>query len=99
MKALPAITRSRLISVPILMFPEMRDHKGAAVPPQEIHKVIGALERYEDLATPILFTELCSKPNRTELVVVEEVRYQQTAPPANCKGEGGIVYVTLRTVQ
>lgn len=98
-KALPAITRSRTINVPILVFEEMRDGKGQAVPPTDPFVILGVLEDYENAATPILFTELCHNPNRTELVVVDEIRFQKTSPPTNCKGDGGIVYLTLRTVQ
>lgn len=98
-KALPAIIRSRVIQLPILLFEEMRDSKGQAVPPTDVFAIMGILEDYENAATPILFTELCHNPNRTELVVVDEIRFQKTAPPASCKGDGGIAYVTLRTVQ
>lgn len=98
-KALPAITRSRVIQVPILLFEEMRDGKGQSVPPSNPFEILGVLEEYENATTPILFTELCHNPNRTELVVVDEIRFQKTAPPVNCKGDGGIVYLTLRTVQ
>lgn len=77
----------------------MRDSKGTALPPVNTHAVLGVIEQMEDDAQPILFTELCHKPNRTELVVIEEVRFIETTAPAGCKGEGGIVYLTLRTVQ
>ncbi len=98
-KALPAVTRSRLINVPILLFEKMRDAKGAQVPPTEVSAVLGVLEQYEDRAQPILFTELHHNPNRSELVVVDEVRFQKTSPPNGADGDGGIVYLTLRTVQ
>lgn len=98
-KALPATRRSRLIEVPFLLFEEMRDSKGAAVPPTNVQDTLGRLEELESTAAPILFSELCESPVRTELVIVEQVRYQQVSPPARCKGNGGIVYLTLRTVQ
>jgi hypothetical protein len=98
-KALPAITRSRLINVPILLFEKMRDSKGAQVPPTDVHAVLSAIEQYEDRAQPVLFTNLNVNPNRSELVVVDEVRYQKVTPPSGQDGDGGIVYLTLRTVQ
>lgn len=99
-KALPAVIRSRVINVPILLFEKMRDTKGAALPVVDVHAVLGVLEQYEDRATPILFTELRHNPNRSELVVIDEVRFQRVSnPPANAEGDGGIAYLTLRTVQ
>jgi hypothetical protein len=98
-KALPAITRSRIISVPVLLFERVRDSKGTLVPPQNIHQIINDLEALENAATPVLFAELCHGTPRVDLVVIDEIRYQQTAPPAGCQGDGGILYLTLRTVQ
>lgn len=98
-KALPAITRSRLINVPIMLFERMRDRKGAQVPPIDVDATLSVLEQYEDAASPILFTELSKNPNRSELVVIDEVRFQKVSPPPGFEGDGGIVYLTLRTVQ
>lgn len=99
-KALPALTRSRVINVPILLFEKMRDSKGAMLPVTDVHAVLDVLEQYENAASPILFAELRHNPNRSELVVIDEVRFQRVGvPPANCEGDGGIAYLTLRTVQ
>ena len=77
----------------------MRDSKGAALPVTDIHDVLSQLEALEDAATPILFAELGHNPQRNWLVVIDEVRFQQTAPPAGrARGEGGVLYLTLRTV-
>lgn len=99
LKALPATNRSRLIQVPVLLFEQMRDSKGTALPTIDVHAVLQALEQLENAAQPILFAELNKKPNRTELVVIDQIQYQQTAPPANlAQGNGGVLVLTLRTV-
>jgi hypothetical protein len=96
-KALPAITRSRLINVPVLLFEQMRDTKGTQLPATNVPARLSELEDLENSAQPILFTNLCH--NAADLVVIDEIRFQQVSPPGNCSGEGGIVYLTLRTVQ
>lgn len=98
-KAQPAIVRQRIIKVPVLLFESMRDSKGKALPPMDVHEVLASLEQLENNATPILFAEICHNPSRTELVVIDEIEFQQSAPPAKCEGDGGILYMTLRTVQ
>ncbi len=98
-KAQPAITRQRVLMVPVMLFESMRDGKGTAVPPVDVHGVLARLEAFENDSTPILFAELCHNPTRTELVVIDKIEFQQSAPPARCEGDGGILYLTLRTVQ
>lgn len=98
LKALPAITRNRNLQVPVLLFERMRDSKKAVLPPVDIDGIIGRLEAMENDASPVLFTRLGPVP-RTELVVIEQVRFRQTSAPANAEGDGGILYLTLRTVQ
>ncbi len=97
-KALPQNTRSRIIRVPVLLFENMRDHKGSAFPPVDVYETLTALENLEDTSRPTLFTELVNSP-RSELVVVEQVSFQETTSPGpNAKGYGGILYLTLRTI-
>ena len=67
-------------------------------PAVDVHGLIADLEEIESEARGVLFTEFCSNP-RSELVVIDEIRFQQITPPANCRGDGGIAYLTLRTIQ
>jgi hypothetical protein len=98
-KAQPAIVRQRIIRVPVLLFESMRDAKGTALPPVDVHGVLNDLEALENNSSPILFAELCHSPSRTELVVIDKIEFQQTTPPVHCQGDGGVLYLTLRTVQ
>ena len=83
----------------MLLFESIRDAKGAAVPPVDVHAILASLEDLENDAAPVAFAELCHNPARTELVVIDKIEFQQTAPPARCEGDGGILYLTLRTIQ
>jgi hypothetical protein len=67
------------------------------LPATNVPARLSELEDLENSAQPILFTNLCH--NAADLVVIDEIRFQQVSPPGNCSGEGGIVYLTLRTVQ
>ena len=57
------------------------------------------LEEMENDSAALLFSELCHNPARTELVTIDKIEFQQIAPPARCEGDGGILYLTLRTIQ
>jgi len=96
-KALPAVKRSRDLLVPILLFQEMKDAKGTRLPPTDIHATLAKIEAMENTGVPVQFSNLAL--GSAELVTVERVEYQQVTPPVNAKGEGGIAYLLLRTVQ
>lgn len=83
----------------MLLFEKMRDRKGAAVPPTDVHATFSRLEEMENDSSPLLFTDLRQTPERTELVLIDKTEFQATAPPANNEGAGGVVYLTLRTIQ
>jgi hypothetical protein len=96
-KALPAAPRQRQFTVPILLFKEMADHKGAKVPPVDIRAVISALESFENNQDTVSFQELGA--GITTSCTVQKVDFVSTSPPGpNAKGEGGILYLTLRTI-
>lgn len=100
-RALPAPTKHRIIRIPILLFPEMRDHKGQRVPPLNVVSTLSTLETLEDDGTIITFQHLDNgqvDATRQVSVVIESVDYIETTPPANARGEGGVAYITLRTV-
>jgi hypothetical protein len=98
-KSLPATKRPRELKVPVLLYEQMKDAKGAWVEPIDVNTVLQQLEAYEDNADTVNFTLLRHEPTLTESVTIEKVELIQTTPPANVKGDGGIVYLTLRTVQ
>lgn len=82
-----------------MLFEKMRNSKGSPVPKTDVHATLSALEALENAAAPVLFYDLAHPTPRTELVVIDGIEFQQTSPPANARGEGGIAVLTLRTVR
>lgn len=96
-KALPAAPRQREFTVPILLFKEMADHKGAKLPPVDTRAVVSALETFENNQDTVSFQELAA--GVTTQCTVQKVEYVSSSSPGpNAKGEGGILYLTLRTI-
>lgn len=96
LKALPAAPAQRLITVPLLCFEQERD--GRKLLRHDVWARIRALEALESARTPILFQDYSC--NESPLVMIEQVRFVQSSPPTDsrCKGYGGILSVTVRTV-
>ena len=69
-KALPAAKRIRQIRVPVMLYPEMRDAKGARVAPVEVYNILQDLETLENNSDTVTFSMLCHKPTRTEQVTI-----------------------------
>jgi hypothetical protein len=94
-KAIPLIERKQIVRVPLLCFDVERDRFGVT------SGVLGsALTRFRNLrdacstGEPVLLQDLVGK--ETLIGVVEDLEFNQTSPPAQASGFGGIVYVTMR---
>lgn len=89
--------RQRDIRLPILLFENMKDRKGARVPVTDIDTLLTSLETLENTGAPVTFTRNGPSPPVSETVTVESVDFIETSPPAGAAGRGGIVYLTLRS--
>lgn len=96
-KALPGVQREELWEIPLLCFDEEQDRYGVRTSAGSAH------ERYTDLravaasGARIMVQDLTS--SESILGVVENVRFDQRKPPARTSGFGGIITVTVRTLQ
>lgn len=98
-KALPGQKNQRNIMVPIKLFDHEVDKYGNAIGYEGYAwDRLTALESLEENRDNIQFQDLTRKGQATILVVIDDITFQQTDPPANMSGFGGIAMVTLRTV-
>lgn len=102
LKALPAQKRQRLEIVPLRCF-DFESPRGDGPPIGEAGSALlrlQALEALEESGDIVLFQHLTADPGGrvARLVVVDEVRFQQTSPPTSLNGWGGVVEVVLRSV-
>ena len=99
-KALPAAKRQRLIQLPLLCFDLERDRTG-----QELGYLgycldrLTAVEALEEAGDVIQFQHFAAESGEvSRLVVIDEVKFIQSDSPTNSEGYGGLLQVTLRTV-
>ncbi|MGY0232747.1 hypothetical protein [Longispora urticae] len=96
-KALPASPRQRLIQLPMLCYDWEIDRNGQRRGGnQQAWKRLRALEALEFTGNSVIWQEYDTGISRQ--VVIESVAYKQVAPPARFRGDGGLVTVTLRTI-
>lgn len=95
LKVLPASPRKRLIQLPLWCFDREQDKNGNVIQGSAWER-LEALEVLETDGDTVSLQDL----NTGTVVsgVIEELRFEQTAPPAGFSGVGGIVTVTVRTV-
>lgn len=84
--------------MPVLLFESMADARGSRLPVINPPVILGQLEDLEDTATVVPFTTFGKNP-RVEQVTIQKIEFTETGPPPSFEGEGGIAYLTLRTVQ
>lgn len=97
LRALPSVTRQRLIRVQLLDFDFERDHRG--VPYGYEGYAITRWKQLEEQARngwPFTFQDLYT--NETFRVVLESVNFSQTAPPSYASGFGGVIDLTVRVI-
>ena len=97
-KALPAVTRSRQLSIPLLNFDFESDRYGNNIGFEgRAFERLQELETIESLGDTILVQDFTT--GETVLGVIEQLSFERTSPPrAGFSGFGGIIYVSLRTV-
>jgi hypothetical protein len=97
LKGLPATPRERVIQVPLLCFDAEKDRHGVRAGGAGTALTrLEALESLERDADVLAFQDL--DLGRTTRVVIEQMNFTQTTPPAGTDGWGGIITLTLRTV-
>lgn len=97
LKALPATVRQRMIQLPLLCFDFEMDSTGSRHGADGTAAVrLAALEDLETLGNSVVLQDLVSGTNQS--CVIEQVRFQQTAPPPAGSGCGGLLMLTLRTI-
>lgn len=97
-KALPAIHRSRDLMIPVFLFERMADAKGSKAPAIDPEMILDRLETMEDAAEVVSFSTF-GQTQRVERVTIQKIEFTKIGPPLPFEGEGGIAYLTLRTVQ
>lgn len=97
-KALPAVKRSRQLTVPLLNFDFESDRFGVQLGFEgRAFERIQLLEEVESLSDTILLQDFTT--GETVLGIIEQLSFERTTPPkSGFSGFGGIIYVSLRTV-
>ena len=97
-KSLPAVVRSRQITVPLLCFDYETDRYGNNIGfDGRAWERIQALESIESLGDTVVLQDFTT--GESVLGVIEQLSFERTSPPkAGFSGFGGIIYVSLRTV-
>lgn len=97
LKALPATPRQRLIQLPLLCFDFEVDATGMRHGSDgEAVGRLTAIEELERAGNSMVLQDLSA--GTAQAVVIETMRFQQTAPPPAHAGFGGLVLLTLRTI-
>lgn len=102
LKALPAQRRQRFISLPLACYDRETLSNGRITGgPGTAAMRLLALESLEQTGAVVQLQWLTAKGGReySELVVVEEVQFEQTVASGEAQGWGGMIYLTLRTVE
>lgn len=98
-KALPAQKRQRLYVIPMLCFDFEVDKNGMRSGAQgSAVKRLSALEALEEAADLVLLQDLNQNPTSARLVVIDDITFEQKAPPGKFSGWGGVITLTLRAV-
>jgi hypothetical protein len=97
-KALPAVKPQRLIIMSLLCFDKEQSRSGQRYGgPDFAADRLAALLQLEDEAVPITYQDFVGGVGNHQ-VVIESLRYTETAPPTGHDGTGGVIEIELRTV-
>lgn len=99
-RALPASTPQRLITLPLLCFDEETTRSGQTYATKGwARERLEALQAYEDVAATVTYTR--GETSSTLSCVIDSLQFVQTSPPypTNQEGAGGILILKLRTVE
>jgi hypothetical protein len=97
LKALPATVRQRMIQLPLLCYDFELDAAGnrRGADGTALGR-LASLENLERAGNSVVLQDLAADTNQA--CVIEQVRFQQTAPPPSHSGFGGLILLTLRTI-
>lgn len=97
-KSLPAVKRSRQLTIPLLNFDFEADRYGLQIGFEgRAFERLQVLEEIESLGDTILIQDFTT--GETVLGFVEQLSFERTTPPkSGFSGFGGIIYVSVRTV-
>lgn len=101
LRALPAVTPQRLITLPLLCYDQERARSGQRYGGTGFAKDrLQALQVLEDSAETLIYQDFSSTSGVGQRVVIEGMRFTQTspAPPFKSEGAGGVLEIQLRTV-
>jgi hypothetical protein len=103
LRALPAITPQRMITLPLLCFDREQARSGQWYGgAQFAADRLAALQMMEDAATTVLYQNLTGLDDSGFQVIIESLRYVETAPGLQrttfASGNGGIIIAQLRTL-
>jgi hypothetical protein len=98
LKAIPAIKRQRLISLPLMNFDYVKDRYNVESGYEGLADVnLLALEDIESDGDVIVFQDFTT--GEQVRCIIESMSYTRTTPPNHrFSGDGGILYCTIRTV-
>lgn len=104
LRAIPAVKPQRMIQLPLLCFDKEKSASGQWYGGKDFAADrLAALHLLEDDADVVLYQDFTSLNSGGQFVTIESIRYVQTAPNASHKatanGNGGIVFLQLRTVE
>lgn len=97
-RALPAVAPQRMIVLPLLCFDDEQSRSGQRYGGYEFGKArLIALQVLEDAGEVLTFQDF-SDVGSDHRVVIDSLKFTQTAPFQKAKGPGGILVARLRTV-
>jgi hypothetical protein len=100
-RALPAVAPQRMITLPLLCYDQEQARSGQRYGGKGFAKDrLTAMQILEDAAETLIFQDFTDTTASGRLVVIESMRFTQTAPaqPVRAEGAGGILLLQLRTV-
>ena len=98
MRALPAATPQRLITLPLMCFDNEQARSGQRYGTDGYSADrLEALQQLENDAQTIIFQDFTSGSDIGRTVMIESIKFVQTAP-RDTGNQGGILYLQLRTV-
>ena len=98
LKAVPAVKRQRLISLPLMNFDYVSDRNDIQVGYEGMASInLLALEAIESNGDVIIFQDFTT--GEQDRCIIESIQYtRNTAPNKRFSGSGGIMYCTVRSV-
>lgn len=99
LKALPGTRRQRMIQLPLQCWDRGQDRNGRNIGgPGQALTLIRALEALEENGDIVVYESLLPNSAETRRCQIDRVQFHQVQPPTRTSGLGGILNVTLRTV-